>query len=773
MTPFIPEVAHLAVVDAAVTYAQAGWYVLPVDPSDKNAGSILGKGWQFSSSRTESTIRAWWQYRPDAALALHVGRSGAVALDVDNPDKMPSLLFQAIVEFPPPRQQTRTNDPHRAHYFYAADPGSIGNALGDLGKGWGDVRGWNGVVVVAPTPHSKAAEGGCYRWSTVGALPPIPPYLKNALRAPSASGTVTSTQAFDFIANLPSTYQPCRLMRKYLQPFPDTGRHEESNSRQMAILRAGDRGHEGAAETLERLHELYQEALQGDREADDDWQRGLNGAVAIVVADPCPEADKGCCAPGIDEDYISDVFGPQALARVQERARLKAMSVPEDTPDIDIWNLSDQMRAIYTAAQNRFANPYAALHVVLAWLSSAIPHGSVVETSKGTDVLNYFVAVIGKSGAGKSQAASTGRDLIGVNERRNLPFELNGLQLRERFLGSGQGLLDNFMGYREDIPTSLTDGKPLFDKDGPPAKKRMIKDQVEYNAMLMVDEGRQMLALAGQSGSLVFPTLCSLWAGEGAGQNNANKDASRWVYPKNYAVGLVAGFQPETIGDLFADRHGGTPQRFSFVEAQPPWSRDMVQPAWPGMLPLPTFPYGKLTVTQDPDVLAKTQGWQRTLDCSETLSWACGEYDSHVVRLIIRVAALFALLHGQTRIDRRWLTAAETVCALSRGVRDRTAEWVVQEGLRARTGAVKADSRAKREGEQEADSAAELKLIEQTALRVQVVVQRLTAAGKPRTPPAVRRELSPRQRTVFVEALEQAVGASYVRVSETGDVAAL
>ena len=112
----IPELPPgTTLLEAALTYAAAGWFVCPVDPLTKNPGSRLGKGWQLATSREPSVIRAWWERWPDASLALHVGRSGAVCLDVDRGDMVP-ILFGRIgygtdEGWQAPFQSTRTGEP--------------------------------------------------------------------------------------------------------------------------------------------------------------------------------------------------------------------------------------------------------------------------------------------------------------------------------------------------------------------------------------------------------------------------------------------------------------------------------------------------------------------------------------------------------------------------------------------------------------------------------------------------------------------------------------
>lgn len=81
----IPEnIETASVLQAALLYAQCGWYVLPINAGTKHPGSLVGTDWPEKSTRDEKRIREIFKF-PNTAIALHVGRSGAIAFDVDEP----------------------------------------------------------------------------------------------------------------------------------------------------------------------------------------------------------------------------------------------------------------------------------------------------------------------------------------------------------------------------------------------------------------------------------------------------------------------------------------------------------------------------------------------------------------------------------------------------------------------------------------------------------------------------------------------------------------
>lgn len=186
MSLSIPNVgSDLDVIGAAFAYANAGWYVGPVSRGTKHPGSILGKGWQHQTSRDPEEIVAWFA-GTDHGLFLHVGRSGAVVFDVDDYSRLPEMLRKAFGTSGAPFQSTRATDPNRGHYVFAVPPGRVlGNGVGRIGGGWGEIRGVNGVIVAAPSQHEKPE--GRYQWCSWGVVPVLPDYVAVCLDDASPS----------------------------------------------------------------------------------------------------------------------------------------------------------------------------------------------------------------------------------------------------------------------------------------------------------------------------------------------------------------------------------------------------------------------------------------------------------------------------------------------------------------------------------------------------------------------------------------------------------
>jgi P4 family phage/plasmid primase-like protien len=268
----IPEITEDDdTISAALKYAAAGWYVLPVSRASKHAGSILGKGWPAKTSRDTDQIVTWFAGSSDS-LALHMGRSGAVAFDVDHPERIPGQLEQAAADTAAPFQSTRLNTAGRGHYIFAVPEGrTLGNGTGGLGKGWGDVRGANGIIIVAPSTHEKEADGARYHWERTGPVPVLPSEVADLLRdAGDTSDAATDEQLKKFLADHTAATRP-ELLSGILTQFA-TALSQGQSRHEAAVLAAASAVREAAAglyparQSAEELFKAFATAMQQSRD---------------------------------------------------------------------------------------------------------------------------------------------------------------------------------------------------------------------------------------------------------------------------------------------------------------------------------------------------------------------------------------------------------------------------------------------------------------------------------------------------------------------------
>ncbi|OLM21306.1 MULTISPECIES: bifunctional DNA primase/polymerase [unclassified Pseudonocardia] len=188
---------------AALAYAKAGWYVIPLRRGTKHPGSILGDDWPELSTRDRDDIKKWWPQGTDRGIALHVGKSGAFAIDIDRPEHLPEWLSE---EFEGASYHWTSRERNRRHVLFLMPKGrTLGNGMGALrNQHWGEVRGKNGVIAVYPSVHpdeiapDKAKDPddpGLYRWGAIAPLFPLPESVASMLNDASAEVTALESDA--------------------------------------------------------------------------------------------------------------------------------------------------------------------------------------------------------------------------------------------------------------------------------------------------------------------------------------------------------------------------------------------------------------------------------------------------------------------------------------------------------------------------------------------------------------------------------------------------
>lgn len=342
----------------------------------------------------------------------------------------------------------------------------------------------------------------------------------------------------------------------------------------------------------------------------------------------------------------------------------------------EVWTFSTTLRVIRAAALCRQVSPDVVLHAVLAIVASLLDHWSSLETGKSKSVLCYYLLAVGVSGAGKTEALSCARELLNtwIRERTAITGGDGYIDLP---LGSGEGLIESFMGTIAVPIRDEATGEQLLDKKGQPLTKDLRK-QIRHNALFHTDEGRMVLAVDARKGATIMSVLCEMWSGSVAGQTNAEMTRTRKIEAGSYVVGVLLGFQPATIDDLFADTAGGAPQRFAFADAEhPDITADEVE--WPGGLAL-EVPCEPLDLTLPPHLRRRVREHQAARARGEGDHSAL---DGHKMLQHCRTAALLALLHGTQVVDDQYWDLAGVLVETSCKLRDHLAGRVEREAIEA------------------------------------------------------------------------------------------
>lgn len=539
----VPDVYGLSSEDAALAYAEAGWYLLPTDPADiKNPGSVVGGKWQQRSSRELDQIRRWWSINPNYGIALHCGRSGAVVFDLDvdtldaiardgRPEIAEGLRSAGAI------QGTRRHG-DRGHFVFDAGGGDFGNGAGAFMR-WGQVRGRNGVIIVAPTPHPDTESGG-YDWKRHGALTALPDVLQLCLRE--------------------AVVQADPLNDGELEAFLDThtgggcGRDGCRNSPKGPVTQFKAEVADGASrhDTMAKvLPWAMSEAMLGCYSA-----REAFGQLHTAFVGTFTDRDEPVRCDSLGGEYLRLVKWAAAQADPDRAHRNDQL--PTATALEEFWLARPELQRLRTFARARCVGPWSTLGAVLARVIATIPPNVVLPPTIGSEAsLNLFVALVARSGFGKNTSEAVAAD-----------FLHSATPVFVATPGSGEGILKQY-AY----------------------KKKAEQINLRNSVMFSVAEIDTFDALTSRSGSTLMPELRKAWMGERLGFGWANVEKAVLVTGHRYRMTMIVGVQPGRAKALLRDADGGTPQRFIWLPTTDPNAPD-VPPDEPLPLDLPAWPSG-------------------------------------------------------------------------------------------------------------------------------------------------------------------------------------
>lgn len=747
----VPDVAGLPLADAARAYGSAGLAVLPVNPArPKNPGSYVGKGWPDKSSSDAEQITAWWQRWPNASIAIHTGKSGLVAFDLDIdvlPDELAWMrdgLFQA----------TRTCG-ERGHYVFAtADTFVSGHLALTNGTVVGEVRSGNSVIVAAPSPHHKAkTEGGQYRWHRPGVIPVLPDaahtYLRTSAQRLSAQHQgavepITDETVRQFLAQATGNSRPkalAALTRKVAVVRAGT-RDEVRNSLRIA---AGE-ARIGLYPFAQAIAEIESSARQSYEVRGEDFDahigpheynrlivNGVKFALSRPIEDLRAEANRQF---GTDHRDTAGVFDNLTFQRSEP-------SVDDEA----FWASRAVLTDLRQFARARRVAPWAVLGYVLARAVCAIPPHVVLPALVGSEAsLNLFVALVGPSGAGKGGASGAAKSWLRTDPETVIAT-----------LGSGEGMAKVY-AYKQK-PTSAN---PAWTQVG-------LESAVLFDA----PEVDNLAALSARNSSTLLPQLRSAYSGEELGFSYADPAKSVRLCAYRYRLCLTVGVQPGRGSGLLDDADGGTPQRFVWLPTTDPDIPDEA-PEAPAAYELPIWPtnagaskiaLGATGALGLLDVPAKP-GDLRTLTIPNVARTAIDEHrckmlrgdtgtdplDGHRLLCRLKVAAALMWLDRRTdEVSEQDWELAGMVMAVSDATRRSVVAALADKAQASNRARGRADTvRAVAAEEARADMDAER--IERVAKNV---VSILEDFGGEESRSNVRKKLMSRDRSIFDEHVEQ------------------
>ncbi len=519
---------------AALAYAEHGWYVLPVRMNTKQPGSVVGKGWPSRSSRDPKQLAAWFA-GTNYGVALHAGRSGAIALDVDHPEHTPDEIA-LIMESEAPYQSTRPGEPGRGHYLVANTTGRrIGNSVGKLATtpAWGEIRGTNGVIIVEPSQHPS---GGQYRWVRTGPLPDMPDFLAEALPTScSAEDALSDKELNDFLDTHTSSHDPqgfTGLVRVLEAKIRDGQSLHMSTLGVLtdAMAEAGA-GLYPARAALQAFLKVFKPAATGGTSTGRkltaaEAHREFRGIAAWACAQVTQETIDAATARyrlRVPQPNVEDIIDMQ-----EPDAKTAPPATLEEIEE-SFWTATPALHLIYSAAMSEMCSPWAVFAVVVARLLTLVPPHTQLPKLGGFGSLNWFAALVTKSAGGKGAAVAVAKQLVPDDD------------IFVRTPGSGEGMIETY--------------------------NRAAEPQDQVLAVLFnVDEIDMLTSLGTRSGQTTMPVLRCGFSGETLGFAYRGR-AKESVKEHSYRMTLVVSVQPARAAAILQDRDGGTPQRFMWFPA--------------------------------------------------------------------------------------------------------------------------------------------------------------------------------------------------------------
>lgn len=299
--------------------------------------------------------------------------------------------------------------------------------------------------------------------------------------------------------------------------------------------------------------------------------------------------------------------------------------------DPAFYEFSNSLQFIYDEAHYRMVAPDALLFSTLARISASIPPSWVLPAFVGSHKpAALCVAIVGRSGTGKSAANSAAREILNITHDQ-YRFDLSG--------GTGQGMIEAYFRASRKGEEGHDDG---------------LKVQKFLGCHFYIDEGQKLLAGASKPEDIAQATMRELWSGEPTGQTNASASTSRNLRANSASFGLSIGFQEEVAATFVTLGAGlGTPQRFLWAYAVSPDQTDF-PPEAIGALHVPILPHTEKpqVFTFDKEIALEVRRHRAAVTRGDI---ELDPLKAHDLLKRMKVGANLARLENETHIDgQRW-----------------------------------------------------------------------------------------------------------------------
>ena len=208
--------------NAALEYSYSKIAIFPLAPCGKNP--LLGE-WQNRASTDPATVEKWWKDQPNANIAVHVGMSGLVVLDVDPRNGGDVSLARLIEKHGSDwLSQIKIKTGGGGHHYIYSSPGNR-RLPSKLGKGL-DIKHGAGYIVAPPSIHPSGNRYEVVKGGLIGGELDFAPAVPNGFIPAVALMTVWPKMIGRFPA--------CRLPRRPRRTSSAFNRHSVTFRRTAA-----------------------------------------------------------------------------------------------------------------------------------------------------------------------------------------------------------------------------------------------------------------------------------------------------------------------------------------------------------------------------------------------------------------------------------------------------------------------------------------------------------------------------------------------------------
>jgi hypothetical protein len=411
----------------------------------------------------------------------------------------------------------------------------------------------------------------------------------------------------------------------------------------------------------------------------------------------------------------------------------------------EFWESRPMLRHIRQAAHSRGRSADAVLYTTLARVSAMVSPRLTFENCLGEGSLNLFVAIIGKSGRGKSAAVRIAKTILHTGAG------LTSKTFRDSMgIGSGEGLAELYMGM-EEYDTGAVYGPKAIKAGQPVLKERRAK--VRDNAFVYVDEGQTLNGMNKRQGNIVLPVIRTAWTGDSLGQANAREETTRSVPAGSYSLGMVIGYQKDSAQDLFEGTGLGTPQRFIFCSATDPHV-PVQPPDHPGYMDDQSTRVGRITFATN----INRELWMGNHGKVTGQQEDDADLDSHEPLMLSKLSALLCILEGRTEVTPKDWSAAKTMYEISRNVADDLIEYGQEKAQD------KQDAYADQFANREVKALIAKTNANEKVHRIGLLIYKHAVDGPVQTVGWHRKQLHRRDKPLFHEALDYTVQEKWLSV---------